>query len=117
MNMDRREDLIESKNKQLMHIEMAHDIDWFDFETRMRKLIHEMIEPTVRKVNEDRDKVFKLKNGLDLQRKKLDDLEFAGTITYVYLTLVIKTDNKTNVFDEIFRSIARLVRISFAFYK
>jgi len=39
-----------------------YEIDWFDFETRMRKLIHEMIEPTVRKVNEDRDKLFKLRN-------------------------------------------------------
>ena len=65
----------------------------------MRKLIHEMIEPTVRKVNEDRDKLFKLRNDQDAQKRKVEDLEFA----------VIKTDNKTNVFEDIFRNLARLV--------
>eukprot|EP00347_Sterkiella_histriomuscorum_P022302 403330961 len=76
----------------------SYEIDWFDFETRMRKLIHEMIEPTVRKVNEDRDKIYKLKTDQDNHKRKLEDLEFA----------VIKTDNKTNVFEDIFRSLAKL---------
>lgn len=66
----------------------------------MRKLIHEMIEPTVRKVNEDRDKIFRLRNDQDMHKRKLEDLEFA----------VIKTDNKTNVFEDIFRSLAKIVR-------
>ena len=68
----------------------------------MRKMIHEMIEPTVKKVNEDRDKIYKMKAEQDTNRRKVEDLEFA----------VIKTDNKTNVFEDIFRAIARLVRIS-----
>ena len=68
----------------------------------MRKMIHEMIEPTVKKVNEDRDKIYKMKAEQDSNRRKVEDLEFA----------VIKTDNKTNVFEDIFRAIARLVSIS-----
>jgi hypothetical protein len=55
----------------------------------MRKLILEMLEPTIRKVNEDRDKIFSIKVHTDKQKKKIDDLEYAVT----------KTDNKTNVFD------------------
>ena len=68
----------------------------------MRKMIHEMIEPTVKKVNEDRDKIYKMKAEQDTNRRKVEDLEFA----------VIKTDNKTNAFEDIFRAIARLVSIS-----
>jgi len=62
----------------------------------MRKLIHEMIEPTIRKVNDDRDKIFKLKSDHEVSRRKIEDLECS----------VIKTDNKTNVFEDIFRKIA-----------
>ncbi len=68
----------------------------------MRKLIHEMIEPTVKKVNEDRDKIYKIKSEADNMKRKVEDLEFA----------VIKTDNKTNVFEDIFRSIAKLVKLT-----
>ena len=67
----------------------------------MRKMIHEMIEPTVKKVNEDRDRIYKIKAEQDTNRRKVEDLEFA----------VIKTDNKTNVFEDIFRGLARLVSI------
>ena len=65
----------------------------------MRKLIHEMIEPTVKKVNEDRDKMFRLRTEQDASKRRVEELEFAIT----------KTDKKTNVFDDIFRSLARLV--------
>ena len=58
-----------------------------------------MIEPTIKKVNEDRDKLFKIKTETDNQKRKVEDLEFA----------VIKTDNKTNVFEDLFRAIAKLV--------
>jgi len=36
-------------------IAIDNQLDWFDFETRMRKLMHEMLEPSIRKMNEDRD--------------------------------------------------------------
>mmetsp|Transcript_7828 Transcript_7828/g.7298 ORF Transcript_7828/g.7298 Transcript_7828/m.7298 type:complete len:88 (+) Transcript_7828:50-313(+) len=77
---------------------MTKNIDWFDFETRMRKLVFEMLEPVVRKVNEDRDKMFKIKNDSDIHKKQIEDLEFA----------IMKTDNKTNVFEDIFRTLTRL---------
>ena len=60
-----------------------------------------MIEPTIKKVNEDRDKIYKLRNDQDAHKRKVEDLEFA----------VIKTDNKTNVFEDIFRTLAKLVSI------
>ena len=41
-------------------IEISYEVDWFDFETRMRKLIQEMLEPTIKKVNQDRDKIFRI---------------------------------------------------------
>jgi hypothetical protein len=31
----------------------------------MRKLIHEMVEPTIRKVNEDRDTIFSIRKETD----------------------------------------------------
>ena len=49
----------------LKNPDATQEINWFDFETRMRKLIHEMVEPTVRKVNEDRDNIYKISKESD----------------------------------------------------
>lgn len=59
-----------------------------------------MLEPSLKKVNEDRDMMHRIITEQEQQKRKIEDIEFA----------VIKTDNKCNVFDDIFRSIAKLVR-------
>ena len=33
------------------------NLDWFTFETRMRRIIHELLEPTMSKASEDRNRV------------------------------------------------------------
>ncbi len=41
-------------------VENYSEIDWFDFEMRMRKLVHELMEPSFKQNTEDRSMVKKL---------------------------------------------------------
>jgi hypothetical protein len=43
-NVTRKEDAILTK-----------ELDWFDFETRMRDVIHELVEPIIKRASEDRE--------------------------------------------------------------
>jgi hypothetical protein len=40
------------------------ELDWFDFETRMRDVIHELVEPVIKRATEDREIT------VNLQRKE-----------------------------------------------
>ncbi len=51
------------------------ELDWFEFETRMRKLVVDLIQPTVTKLNEDRENVAGIKAIAEAQRKRVDELE------------------------------------------
>lgn len=42
------------------------ELDWFDFETRMRKLIHELLEPHINRGMEDRDFTMHLKKTIEI---------------------------------------------------
>jgi hypothetical protein len=69
----------------------ASELDWFDFETRMRDVIHELVEPIVKKAAEDREKMLSLQRGQENDGKRIDQLESA----------VLKKGRKNTVFDEI----------------
>ena len=38
-------------------VENYSEIDWFDFEMRMRRLVHNLMEPTIRQATDDRSVV------------------------------------------------------------
>ena len=74
-----------------MEKKTATELDWFDFETRMRDVIHELIEPVMRKATEDREQMLTIRRNQENDQKRLDQLESA----------VLKTGRKATVFDEI----------------
>ena len=74
------------------------DLDWFEFETKMRKLVHELLEPTLRRAQEDRESVEVMKRTLIENGKRLEPLEFA----------LYKSGNKHSFFDEVSQRIAEL---------
>lgn len=74
-----------------MEKKTATELDWFDFETRMRDVIHELIEPVMRKATEDREQMLTIRRNQENDEKRLDQLESA----------VLKTGRKATVFDEI----------------
>ena len=76
-------------------------MDWFDFETRMRKLISQLMHPTLLKFNEDKENLAKLQVIVDLQRKRIDDLE--------ELFLQNKKQNTHSQFDKIFIRLSEIV--------
>ena len=52
------------------------DLDWFDFETRMRKLIAELLEPTVLRTQDDKAQILLLRKMNETLKKRMDDAEF-----------------------------------------
>ena len=52
------------------------DIEWLALENKVRKLVKELIEPTVRRVVEDRDQLQKLLKDTDNTKRKADELDF-----------------------------------------
>ena len=79
------------------------ELDWFEFETRMRKLIVDLVQPTVKKCNEDRENFGKLQAFAELQKARVDELE----------TLLLKSDKQQTRFDEVFTQIADVVNQQF----
>ena len=76
------------------------EVDWFNFETRMRKLIQEMLEPTIQRGLEDREDLNRLNTIVDDHRKKLEELEYANQ----------KVDRKADRFNDAIAKIQELVR-------
>jgi hypothetical protein len=50
----------------------ATELDWFDFETRMRDVIHELIEPIMKRATEDREQALTLTRNLGTHGKRID---------------------------------------------
>lgn len=51
-------------------------IDWFHFETKMRKLIQEMLEPVVKRNAEDSASLKKVENHFEEVKDKQGDIEY-----------------------------------------
>ncbi|CDW89758.1 UNKNOWN [Stylonychia lemnae] len=52
------------------------DVQWFVFETRIRKIIKELLEPTVRKQKDQKMNIDQFHMSLDMQKRKLDEHDF-----------------------------------------
>lgn len=67
------------------------ELDWFAFETRVRKLIHELLEPTVKRTIESKENYEEGKRTTERLEKKIRELEYA----------IYKSDSCPTVFEEL----------------
>ena len=51
------------------------ELDWFDFETRMRKLVTELLQPTLAQFQDEKQNYNKLRVIQEHQKKRFDELE------------------------------------------
>ena len=72
-------------------IDRSEEIQWMDFETRMRKVIKELLSPVLDRAQEDRELLLKINQRRKTQEDKVAILENS----------VFKTKNSTSMFDDI----------------
>jgi len=75
------------------------EFEWFDFETRMRKLVVDLIQPTILKINEDRENVSALKAAIKAEQIRVNELE----------TAVFKKEGKDTHFENIYTKFTEIV--------
>jgi len=73
---------------------------WFDYETRLRKLIEEILEPTVKRSREERELFEILSKKNESLSKRIEDLEFMSQ----------RTQKRQTSFEDIFRKLNELVK-------
>lgn len=56
---------------------MAEDLEWINLENKARKLIKELVEPTIRRAIEDREQLSKVARETEHHRSKMDEFEFS----------------------------------------
>ena len=54
---------------------MSEDFKWYEFETRMRKTIFELIEPTIQRISKERERLINLKKKSKVFEEKLGNVE------------------------------------------
>ena len=55
-----------------------HNVEWFAVENRVRKLISELTEPTIRRSAEDREQITDLLGITDQLMRRMDEIELIG---------------------------------------
>ena len=75
---------------------MDAELNWFDLETRMRKLVFELLEPTINRSQEDKEQISLAKKSLIQHNKRLEELEIC----------LFKSNEKKTIFEEIYKKIA-----------
>jgi len=80
-------------------IEKQTDLIWFDYETRLRKLIEEILEPTVKRSKEERELFDILSKKNESLTKRVEDLEFMSQ----------RTQKRQTSFEDIFKRLNELV--------
>lgn len=73
---------------------------WLTYETKLRTLMQDLLQPTVKRSREDRELYDNLMYRCEVLTKRVEDLE---TITH-------KAEVKQTIFDDIFKRINNLVR-------
>lgn len=79
--------------------ENMDEVGFFEFETKIRKMMIEMLEPIQKRLTDDRDKIVKLRGDLESAKRKSEDLDFH----------LQKTDGRLQAFEDIYKKIAKLV--------
>lgn len=83
---------------EILIIDHKNSLDWFDFETRMRKMIHELLQPTVKRSHEEREAVTKLRSIVMDHNKRLKPIEFA----------LYKSEEPTDAFEKLYLKMAEM---------
>jgi hypothetical protein len=52
------------------------ELDWYDFETRMRAVVVKLLEPTIKKAADDRENIRLLQHSNKKNVKRIEELEF-----------------------------------------
>ena len=79
---------------------MVDEVTLFEFETKMRKLIIDMVDPFIKRQGTDREFANKLRTDLETARRKAEEQNYS----------IEKIEQKLTTFDEVFKKIAALVR-------
>ena len=79
-----------------------NEVGWFDFETRIRDLVMNMIDPIGKRGLDDRDKLVKLRTEVEHVKRKNDDIEFA----------ISKMEVKIFTIEDLYKKINRIVKYS-----
>ena len=74
-----------------LSIESTAELDWFQFETEMRKVIRDLIDPTIQRSHEDRERTNNYKIILDTYEERLNYME----------NLILRNGEKLTVFEDI----------------
>jgi SMC interacting uncharacterized protein involved in chromosome segregation len=75
-----------------------NEVGYFEFETKIRKMLLDMVEPVQKRLLDDRDKIVKLRTDLEANKRKTEDLEFS----------LHKTDGRLVAFDDIYKKINKV---------
>ena len=75
-----------------------HELNWFDLETRMRKLVYDLLQPTVTRSHEDRELLYAVRKQQLNHQNRIDELEYA----------LFKTNQPLTVFDKIYEKIGEI---------
>lgn len=52
------------------------ELNWYDFETRTRRLVFELLQPTVTRSTEDREIIYSMRRKIEGHRQKIEELEY-----------------------------------------
>ena len=84
------------------NLDSLDDVVLFEFETKIRKLILDMVDPFTKRQATDREFTAKLRTDLESARRKIEEQDYAMS----------KIEARLGTFDEVFKKIADLVRNS-----
>jgi hypothetical protein len=57
-------------------MKFANEVDWFAFQTHLRKIIYELVEPTVKRGLSTENKIYQIQEENMELRRKIDELEY-----------------------------------------
>ena len=77
----------------------GENVNWFLFENRIRKMVIELLEPIVKRSNDDREVVLGIKMLSETQKRKLDELEYLTHKSQKRLGSLDMVTKRINEFD------------------
>ena len=77
---------------------LSNDIDWYGFENRIRKLLHQITEPTIKRMVDTKDMVDKVSTQNEYLSRRVDELEF----------IMHKSHKRNIVFDDFNKRLSKL---------
>lgn len=90
---------------------MAENLEWMSLENKARKLVKELVEPTIRRAIEDREQLAKVIRETERHSGKMDEFEFALHKIYKKLAIIDDVNKRQTDLEGTQRSLdTRLVQ-------